>query len=340
MKKFLKNYWLIIFLAFIASLLLGIFLIQKNKTLKVTPGEEKLLLLPYPKFQEYQLKIPLDYNDLLKNFPELTQEEIVYEIENPFFSEQEAVKIAENFGFKNNPEFKDYNNKIYYEWDDSQKNLTINLTEGKIDFTNKNPNLETSLISLPDISRVDSIIKSILEEMGLLPEEKINLLIKGKSYLKLFGYEYGTTTNPQEAFGIQVNIQYELEKIRLLENDIIILIGDKNDILKLSYQSLFKKIKVLDSYLLKDKEEIIRELKSSSLINYFKIINGYELSTDPQDIKNISLEKIELVYLKTETPQSYLQPIFFINGQAVLNDGRVAEVGVYLPAIKDEYLLK
>lgn len=340
MKKFLKNYWLIIFLAFIASLLLGIFLIQRNKTLKVVPKEEKLLSLPYPKFQKYQLKIPLNYNNLLKNFPELTQGEIVYEIENPFFSEQEAVKIAENFGFKNNPEFKDYNNKIYYEWDDPQKNLTINLTEGKIDFTNKNPNLDTSLISLPDISKIDSIVKSILEEMGLLPEEKINLLIKDKSYLKLFDYEYGTTNDPKEAFAIQVNLQYELEKIKFLENDITILIGDKNEILKLSYQSMFKKIKILDSYPLKNKGEIIEKLKSLNLINYFKIINDYELSAESQKINKISLNKIELIYLKTETPQSYLQPIFFINGQAVLDDGRSAEVGIYLPAIKEEYLLK
>jgi len=340
MKKFLKNYWLIIFLAFIVSLLLSIFLIQKNKALKIVPKEEKLLLLPCPKFQEYQLKITLDHNDLLKNFPELAQEEIVYEIKNPFFSEQETVKIAENFGFKNNPEFKDYNNKIYYEWDNSQKNLTINLTEGKIDFTNKNPNLDTSLISLPDISEIDPIVKSILEEKGLPLEEKINLLIKNKSYLKLFDYEYGITNNPKEAFAIQVNLQYKLEKIRFLENDITILIGDKNEILKLSYQSIFKKVKILDSYPLKNKEEIIKELKSSNLINYFNIINDYELSADPQDIKNINLNKIELVYLKTEIPQSNFQPIFFISGQAILNDNRIAEVGLYVPAIKDEYLLK
>ena len=340
MKKFLKNYWLIIFLAFIASLLIGIFFIKKDEEPQISSNLEKLLPLPYPKFQEYQLKIPLNSNNLLKKFPELTQEEIVYEIENPFFLEQEAIKIAKNFGFKNEPESKNYDNKIYYEWYDPQKDLIINLTEGEINFTNKNPNLDPSLISLPDISKIDFIIESILKEKELLPNEEINLLIKDKSYLKLFDYEYGVTNNPKEAFAIQVKLQYELKKIRFLENDVIILVGDKNEILKLDYQSIFKKIKILDSYPLKNKEEIIEKLKTLNSINYFKIINDYELSGEPQKINNIDLNKIELVYLKTEIPQSYLQPFFFISGQAVLDDERAAEIGIYLPAIKDEYLLK
>jgi len=340
MKKFFKNYWLIIFLALIASLLIGIFFIKKDEGPWVNPNLEKLLPLPYPKFKEYQLKIPLNFNDLLKNFPELAQGEFVYEIENPFFTEQEAIEIAKNFGFKNDPELKNYDNKIYYEWNDPQKDFIINLTEGKINFTNKNPNLDTSLISLPDISKIDSAIKSILAEKELLPNEEINLLINDKSYLKLFGYEYGTTNDPKEAFAIQVKLQYKLKKIRFLENDVIILVGDKNEILKLDYQSIFKKIKILDSYPLKNKEEIIEKLKTLNSINYFKIINDYELLGEPQNIKSVDLDKIELVYLKTDTPQSYLQPLFFISGQAVLNDGRVAEVGVYLPAIKDQYLLK
>ena len=67
MKKFFKNYWLIIFLALIASLLIGIFFIKKDEGPWVNPNLEKLLPLPYPKFKEYQLKIPLNFNDLLKN---------------------------------------------------------------------------------------------------------------------------------------------------------------------------------------------------------------------------------------------------------------------------------
>jgi len=339
MKKFLKHYWLIIFLAFLASLIISIFLIQKR--IEEEPlKREDLLLIPYPKFKEYQLTTPLAFNNLSKNLNELPQEGLVYEIENPSFPEQKAIEIAQKFNFKDNPQFRDFNNKIYYEWDDLGKNLSINLTDGEFNFTNKNPNLQTLSITLPDINQIESLVKSILEEKGLLPTGEFSLIIKDKSYLQLFDYEYGTTNNPQEAFAIQVELQYELKKIKFLENGIIILIGDKSEILKLDYQSIFKKAKTLDSYPLKNREEIIKNLNSLNSINYFKIINDYELTAEPQNINKVDLNKIELIYLKTELPQSYLQPVFFISGQAVLNDDRVAEIGIYLPAIKDDYLLK
>ncbi|MBM3205577.1 hypothetical protein FJZ41_01850 [Candidatus Shapirobacteria bacterium] len=337
MRKFLKNYWLIISLAFTASLLAGIFFIQGKQE---TKPDEKLLSIPSPKLPEYQVRVPLNYNDLSENFPEISRSELVYKVEKPSFSDQEAIKIAKNLGFEGQPEFKNFENKIYYDWADSQKNLSINLTEGQFNF-NKNLNLNNNpSVSLPEISQINSIIESVLQEKELLVNKEINLLIKDKSYLKSFGLEYGVTNNPEEAFAIEVKLQYELKNIRFLENDITILIGDKNEILKLEYRSIFKNLQVLEAYPLKNKQEIIEGLNSLNSINYFKIINDYELTAEPQRISKIDFNKIELVYVKTETPQSYLQPIFFISGQAVLNDGRTAEVGLYLPAIKDEYLLK
>lgn len=342
MKKFLKNYWLIIFLAFIASLLISVFFIKRgNGEIQPVVNLEKLLLLPNPKFQEYPIKVSINYDDLLKNFPEIPKSETVYRVESPFFSDQEAIEVAEKFSFKGAPEFKDFENKIYYDWNTPQKDLTINLTEGKFDFNNKILNLgNTSPISLPDISSIDSDVKLILEEKGLFPDGEANLFIKNKSYLKLFGLEYGTTKNPQEAFAIEVELQYKLKDIRFLENDIILLIGDKKEILKLEYQSMFKNFQNLNTYPLKNKNEVIENLKSINVINYFKIINDYELSGESKEIKNIYLNQVELIYLKIKPGQSYLQPIFFISGQALLRDGRTAEVGIYLPAIKDEYLLK
>lgn len=339
MKKFLKNYWLIIFLAFIASLLIGIFFIKRESgTEKDT---EKLLPIPKPRFQEYQIKTTLNYSNLLKNFPEIPQSESVYEVGSPSFLDQEAIKIAEKFNLKEKPNFKDFENKIYYEWIRPEKDLIINLTEGNLDFIRKDLKLNNfSLISLPDISEVNSITQLFLEEKGLLPSKDIELSIKDKSYLQSFGLEYGVTNNPQEAFAIEVSLQYKLNNIRFLENDVVILIGDKNEVLKLEYQSMFKNLQSFDTYPLKNKSEIIESLKSIKSINYFKIINDYALPMESENIKSIDLNKIELVYLKNTAPQSYLQPIFFISGQGILSGNKIAEVGIYLPAIKDEYLLK
>lgn len=341
MKKFLKNYWLFILLAFIASILVGLFFINKKGGGQEKLEKERLLSIPYQKFEEYQLKVSPNFNYLYNNFPSLPQREIVYEVTHSSFSEQEAIEIAKKFGFQNKPEFSIYNDKIFYDWKEPDKFLTINLSDGKIDFNNKDRNLITSpSIFLPNISEVDFLVKSILEEKSLLPKEEINLLVNDKSYLKLFDYEYGTTNNPKEAFAIQVKLQYQLKKIKILGADMTILIGNNNEILKLNYLSSFKTIKTLDSYPLKNKEEIIKNLKSLNLINYFEIINGYSFLEESVNIRKINFNKIEIVYIKNQFPQTNLQPIFFISGQAVLKDGTQTEVGIYLPAIQDKYLLK
>lgn len=339
MKNFLKNYWLIIILALMASLLAGFFFIKKE-----VPREEKLeklLSLPQPKFQKYPIKVSLNDNSLLKNFPEIPQSETAYKVENPSFSDQEAIEIAKKFNFNGSPEFKNFENRIYYDWSDEEKDLTINLTEGNLNFIKKDLKVDNnSSIPLPDVSEINSIFELFLKENSLLPQKDIDLLIKDKSYLQAFGLEYGRTNNPQEAFAIEVKLQYQFNNIRFLENEIVVLIGDKNEILKLEYQSVPKNLQTFDIYPLKNKNEIMENLKSINFINYFKIINDYELSGDSEDIKTIDLDKIELIYVKDNVSQSYLQPIFFISGQGVLKDGRVAEVGIYLSAIKDEYLLK
>jgi len=43
--------------------------------------------------------------------------------------------------------------------------------------------------------------------------------------------------------------------------------------------------------------------------------------------------------LKTKQKENYLIPLFLISGKGTLKNGEQVEISLYLPAVKDDYLL-
>jgi len=339
-KKFLLKYWIFILLSLIVSILGSLYFINKTPPKKVLPS---LLSIPSPEFYNYSLKVPLNFVSLENNFPSLEKEQNAFSVENSFFSSEEAIIMARNFGFINEPMV--YTDKtssnIFYVWDTEADHLSINLTAGKIDYQKndsnpKNPEPST----LPSLTDVEEVAKNFIKENNLLPPEKIGLVAKERYYLKATETDFQRVSLVDEANFIEVNFQYEINNKNLVGPEIALLIGANSEVLRFEYEKTFKEVENIGSYPLKTKKEIIENLKNIKQINYFNIPDYYTTPDESENIINIDLNKINLVYLKSDPRQIYLQPIFFISGKANLEDGRIAETGLYLPAISDEYLLK
>jgi hypothetical protein len=343
MKKFLKNYWLFIILAFLASILASWYLINKFITPEKIKKSVDLLSIPQQKINSYPLETKPNFNYLINNFPDMVKNLEVYEVEPLIFSEKDLLAFKEKFGFNDEPKIiKDETTKeLIYIWGNVKESLSISPVKASIDYTFIDDSQDTSIKTTLDVDVTKSYVKNFLTEKGLYPEsEKISLEVKNLSYLKPNGSEYEETKTLNETSIINLEFQYLINDYSLLETGVSSIIRDNNEILKLYYRPSFKKIKGIGLYPIKNKEEIVDNLKSLNSINYFEIINDYSLPEESKDIKTADFDKIEIIYIKNNTNQSYLQPFFFIKGQAILNDGRKAEIGIYLPAIKDEYLLK
>jgi hypothetical protein len=333
LKKFLYKYWIFLILTVIIGILLGFYLLNK----RVAEEEKYLLLIPKTLLESYSVDSDFNLNSLEKNFLELEKKEMVYEVKYPSFNNQEAVLIAEKFNFNNPPiVFTDQRTKeIFYEWKDDAKSLSINLTKGKVEYINFNSyDTFKQNVSISNSNKeVEKIAKDFINKNNFMTINDIKIEIDRKSKINLYEIDENLIVD-------QIEFKCLINNKQILNSGIDFLITENGEILKFIFNPPFKEIKELTNYPIKNKEEVFNILKKIKEINYFDILDSYGTLEDINKIQNINLGKIEMVYLKTEVPQSYLQPIFFISGQAVLNNGQNAEVGLYIPAIKDEYLLK
>jgi len=344
LKKFILKYWVFILLAFLVAFFTSTYFINKYQPkIKV----EDLLKIPILALSSYQIKNQPEYSSLEKDFPQLKKEALVFEIKKQIFSNQEAISIANRFNFKNEPTVQqDQSSKdIFYFWEDEEiGNLSINLSKGEVNYTNKKGFLFIPGIKrkLPSLNEAENFTWSFIKEKEFSPLiENTNLVLIKNQYYKDKESDIEEVNSPENADFINLSLEYQINNINVKEAAINLTIGENLEILKFNYSSLFSELKELSLYPLKGKSEILQALKNNKTINNLRLIGGDTIiKDDSQNIKNIDLNEIELVYLKTEIPQPYLQPIFFISGQAILNNERAAKVGIYLPAIKDEYLLK
>jgi len=335
-KNILKKYWLFITLSLIIGLLVGVYLINKNQD----RGKLNLLMIPQQKVNSYPVKVSLKTNELEKNIKNIDQELNIYEVSAPPFSNKEAINIAKNFNLNEKP--KVYNdqrtNNIFYEWLSDEKFLNINLSNRTITFELIRKNLESQNLSL-DLNEFETLALNFLKINQLHPSDPINLLIKNKDYLKIGETLYQKVESPIEANGVNIQYQHQINGKNIIGSEISFIFNFKKDLIKLNYQPTFKEIKTLSLYPLKSKDEILIEIENIKTVNYFNIPGYYSTYSELENLTGINLKSIEVVYIKSELRQSYLQPFFLIEGDGILNDGRKAKVGLYLPAIKDKYLL-
>ena len=351
MKKFFSKYWLFILLATLATILAGFYFKNKVSRPEIT---EKLLLLPTLEIESHPIQIKPNLSQLEKNLPSFKLKIEVYQIDSSSLSDQKTLSIAKSFGFQNPPNvLRNQKGELSYNWADEEKNLSINLHQGTINYDlNISEHPEFIKGELPQISEVEERVKLFLKENYFLTEG-IELKTKDIYFVKNFFPYFSKVDKKEEADLIQTNFEYQDNGRKIITAGdypptISIIIGPEFKIVNFNYYFLFSKIEVLpDLYPTKTRGDITNYLSKNPAISYFisnqtslddtNILTTKEYS---QLITSYSFNNIELVYYKYDPLQTYLQPVFLITGKATLKDGQQGEVGLYLPAIKDEYLLK
>lgn len=337
-KKIFSRYWLFILLAIIVTILLGFYIKAKIYPPK---NSEKLLAILAPKIESYPISIPLDVSQIEKKIPSFNKNQEVYQVTQSSFSDQEAILLGKKFGFLESPIISlDNQGGSVYDWGNEEKYLSLNLRWGSINYRVKPSEKEKSVLTL-DFSQVEKIGKDFLNENGFLPPNLISLKNNDIYYVYDSGSDLEKVSSLKNANLFKIVFDFEINNKKILDISNSLGIDFSGEVTYFNYQTTFKDIKLLNYYPLKTKVDIIRTLKTKPIINYLYIPNNYGTTQEElKNITNIILKNIDIVYYKYDPLQSYLQPIFFINGQAILTNGRAAEVGIYLPAIKDEYLLK
>lgn len=344
-KIFFSKYWLFVILAAIVTILGSFYIRSKNLTPKI---REELLSLPSPRIETYQILIIPNNYKIEDDFPSFKPKVEVYQVEASSFNDQGAVQIAKNFNF-NDPPLVSYeqNGGNLYNWSDEKKFLSINLHEGKISYgldLLSYPELIGGL--QPSLSTTEDEVEKFLKQNNLFPPDKINLYIKDRYYAKIGTDSFERTLiDDKNAKLLHLEFGYKIDekKIEGLEfsPSISLFIGPEFKIARLDYNPSFKSIKFFNSYPLKIKQEVIEKIRKNPQISYLKIYGESMVASElSKNITSVNFDNIELIYYKYDPLQTYLQPVFLITGKATLKDGQQAAVGLYLPAIKEEYLLK
>ncbi len=345
-KVFFQKYWLFIILAAAVTILTSFYFFQRNL---IQEKKKNLISLIPPEIKTYSSNIP-NLTVLEKDFPDFPKEIEVYQVGNNFISDQQALKISQNFGYQENPIVTNDINGPIYSWSNEFNNLSIYLKEGKFQYALdllRNPELING--EPPNFQESENKLNELLKERELIPMEKIKLKIIEKNYYLIGASNFIKTipSDPQKSLTF-LNSIYEINsfKIEGPETPFISIYFTNNfQIARFDYSKIFENINTLDKYPLKTKSELLKSIKENPQISYLKNSESFYqenliIGEKIPNLKSLSFEKIELIYYKEIKPQSYLQPVFLITGEAILGDGTQAEVGVYLPAIKDEYLLK
>jgi hypothetical protein len=337
-KSFFLKYWLFIFLVIIIITLLGFYIKVKIYSPK---NQENLLLITIPKIESYPISIPLDTSQIEKKISSFNKTQEAYQVTQSSFSNEKAIFIGEKFGFLDPPTvFFDNQEGSVYNWSDQENYLSINLRWGSIDYR-INPSLKNNSYSFPEFSQVEKISKDFLNKNDFLPPKLISLKINDIYYVNDSGFGLEKVESSQNANLVKIIFDFEINNKKIIGPSITMGIDSSSKITYFNYQTTFREITFLDNYPLKTKEEIIQILKTKPTVNYLYIPNYYGATQEEfKNINNIVLENIELIYYKYNPLQLYLQPFFLITGKATLKNGTQGEVGSYLPAIKDEYLLK
>jgi len=345
MKRFILKYWLFILLATMATILAGFYF--RNK---ISPprAPEKLLSLPVPTIKSYPISVYPNISQLQEKFPSFDQKVTVYQLTPPSFSDQKAVSIGERFGFFTPPTVTSVDGGVSYSWVTEENSLAINLRRGEINYSlNILEYPEFIEGELPLLSGVEEKAKSFIEEGEFSPPEGVELKTKNIFYVKNYFPYFDKVDEGEEADLIQVDLEYQVNGNKIMTTGdyppvISIIIGPEFKIAIFNYYFLSNKIEPLkDFYPLKTKAEVLKAIKTNPKISYLSLdeVDNPTSEDYNQLITNLIFENIELVYLKYDPLQIYLQPVFLITGKATLKDGQGGEVGLYLPAISDKYLL-
>jgi len=349
-KTFLKKYWLFIFLASLATVLVFLYINSDSSQNKKT--DLKSDSLPKPEtIERTKTDLKINVSQFIDESIFNKKEANVYQVTKKPLTQEQAINIAKIFGFQEQPTvLTDENNQIIYNWYLDNSGLVIILNKGVIDYgvdLLTNPQLTQG--QLPDIKEAESQFIEFLKKNYFYNNTDIDLIIENQGYAKVNkSYFEQTTIDDIEKELIYFKFSYQIDGIKISDsqsNENIIYIGSESKIFKLILNKPFDQLEILKTYPLKTKEELVALIKSEPKISFIKDKSGSLEENIPidfiiDDLESINFNEIELIYLQENKQQIYLQPVYLVTGEVLLKNGFKYEAGLYLPAIKDEYFFQ
>lgn len=337
-KKLNLKTKLIIFMA-IVSIISVIYIVSSQDK---TPNKIDKQFINPPELSNYfenELTINHSLNEKdFTNFPKT----LPYLKQSPLtpFTKIEMENIASNFGFKISPiEIDDTMDGKFYVWNSDKYSLIIHSQIRKIEITPSfNP---TGLIRSSFNKQIsDEGYKNLAINLIF---EKLNI---NRDFLKFSGLMYLKTEEGLENYRITTKEGAEITQVNLYTSDgslpiysvipydsqIYVQFTKDGELLNLK-ASLFSEYKMSDiEYNIKTFTEVVDTINESVLVS----LNDSNINIPdliPTDIKNINIEKLSLVYLQESFTTEILQPVFLLEGSALISEYNSEVTALfYLPA--------
>jgi hypothetical protein len=251
-------------------------------------------------------------------------------------------KIAANFGFIGEPQvFNDIQNGKVLIWNGDVYSLTIIPRKNSVQFVS-NSGIRNLILNSGDKKLNDEDIKSIANDLltSKIGIDSNNIKFAGFSYYKIQnGIENLAKTNKDGAQIIQLNYSEGNFKYPILTTDpdkaqITIQLLKNGEVSNLTANLGFNFQNSPSEYPLKSYEQFSKEIGSSILIS----LNDNNVNLPDiknSDIKKITIDKISLAYLLDLSTQKISQPVFLLEGTALVNNfNGPINVSLYLPAFE------
>jgi hypothetical protein len=307
------------------------------------------LIVYRPKKQPSEISVPSYITQIKGNLQIDTDNEIEFNVpsKTPLIQIQlseisisEAQNIATALGFGKDPQTFDdaFEGKKYF-WLNDESYLSITPNTSSISYGLNNPPI--------DLTVNDA---QLSEELLI---EKTETFLFNNFFIEAGSIKYSSTvylnmkppteivkeTSKEDANVYQINFTYQDADYQIIStpsfNPIItVQLLPDGTITKTNLTKLENITNTKDVYSIKSLSDINQSLNDAVLIalknDYISLIG-----LTSEDIQNISLEKVELVYLAEEPQTKILKPVFLLEGSVKVKGSTANKALLYLPAIKN-----
>lgn len=323
-----KKILIILFIFFIASIGVIIYLTSKNKA----PSQGQLVVPPkIPEYLDYQGEIEIDISKDKFSFP--SKLPLIRIGASPTVSETQAVSLGSDLGFGNDYiSFDDSEFGKTYIWNSEGASLIIYSRGGKVVYS---PGIQGQNL-LKEISQntIVESARSFLLEKHLTNDSALGLSVV-----------YGLSSSDEHSNIVDFNSAaiykvvfspkvegYEIVGENPYESIVDVWLDTSGRIIKAEVSKLGEIQVSEQAYNTLSYDELLTSINKASIVN---IDDGNILASDVKDseISAVRVDNIRLAYLRTSQKEDYQKPIFIIDGNISLSNKTYNTV-LYLPALR------
>jgi hypothetical protein len=347
--EIIKSKIVIILLAALAIIIGCLYFWYQAKPKEQPAPTSTLPNLPQPEIKEKTVSTSPSITGLEGKFGKFSKSLPVYRIIVPTISYDQALTIAQTFGFSEKPKvIQSKETGEFYSWTEGAENLTISPAVGSISYeVNLLGQKEKARLEIPTLEESKTLAIAFFKSKEIPFPENMEPTTTGSQYLKISGPVYEPATK-ETADLVQVDFGFKINNIDIFqatveEPSLRIILNLEGKATRLEYRMLAKSLTPENTYPLKTEQDVLNEVLTSRQITYLQFPNWPNwspvLEGDYRNVQSMDFSDVRLVYLQPAPGESYLQPVFLLHGTFKLVDGRSGDAYLYLPAVNKNFLI-